>query len=100
MPPETRSKRCRTGQMVLNPQTAPRQLISPLTLSRRSQAHLAHVLDALLSGDRFLRALASPGIRAGPLAADRQPAAMTKPAIAGDVLQAQDVLSCLPPQLA
>ena len=61
---------------------------------------LTQILDALLAGDGFLGALAGAGVGAGALAADRQAAAMTNAAVAGDVAQARNVLRHLPAKLA
>src|SRR6202043_3513066 len=47
-----------------------------------------------------LRALASAGVGLGVLAAHRQAATVTQAAVAGDVLEAFDVLRALAPQIA
>src|SRR3954466_12244999 len=59
----------------------------------------AHLLDALLPCHGLARALAGPGVGAGPLAADREALAMTEPAIAADVAEPGDVLLDLPAEL-
>src|SRR5215212_5278139 len=59
---------------------------------------LGGVLHALLAGDGLARPLAGAGVGAGPLAAQRQAAAVADAAVAADVLQAGDVLLDFPLQ--
>src|SRR5690348_13745840 len=59
----------------------------------------AHVLDALLAGDRLARPLAGPGVGPGPLAADRQALAVPQAPVAADVAEPGDVLLHLPAEL-
>src|SRR5687767_57517 len=61
---------------------------------------LTQVLDALLAGDGLFRTLAGAGVGFGPLAANRQAAAMTHTAVTGDVAQSRDVLAHLAAKLA
>src|SRR5439155_1631127 len=51
--------------------------------------------DLLLAGDRLLRALAGPGVRVGPLAADRERPAVPDALVATDLDLALDVLGNL-----
>src|SRR6266550_1785729 len=55
--------------------------------------------DLLLAGDRLLRALAGPGVRVGPLAADRERPAMPDALVAADLDLALDVLGNLPTEV-
>src|SRR5580693_1560788 len=68
-------------------------------LNRIPHGLSAHLLDALLAGDRLARALAGPRVGPGPLAADRQALAMSHPAIAADLAQTRDILLDLPAEL-
>src|SRR5690349_16757439 len=54
----------------------------------------------LLAGDRLRRPLAGAGVGMGPLAADRQTAAMAQPAIAAEIHQPLDVERDLAAQIA
>jgi hypothetical protein len=62
-------------------------------------ACLAEIFDAFLTGDGFLRTLASAGVCASALTPDRQAAAVPHAAVAGDVAQTRNVLSYLPSKL-
>src|SRR5262245_11344120 len=80
--------------------SASRSSPSTRSASRPPTGLAAHLLDTLLAGDGLARALASPGVGAGPLAAHRQAAAVTDAAVAADIAQPGDVLLNLPAQRA
>src|SRR5262249_36003817 len=83
--PETHNRR--------SSQSRPREAPVPKGLARRSvrAGRSAHLLHALLPRHGLAWALAGPCVGAGPLPADRQALAMTKPAVAADVAQPRDI---------
>src|SRR5262245_27073090 len=84
--------------MWATPRLTLRRCLRFLLLAIMNPALAAHLLDALLAGDGLARALAGPGVGPGPLAADRQAAAVADPPVAADLLQPGDVLEHLPLQ--
>src|SRR5512132_32064 len=78
-------------------------LLSTLRLLRLGLGHavrapfrLLLLRDLLLAGDRLLRSLAGPGVRVGPLAADRKRPTVPDALVAPDLDLALDVLRDLP----
>src|SRR6185295_3341282 len=82
-------------------------LLATLRLLRLGLGHavrapfpLLLLRDLLLAGDRLLRSLAGPGIRVGPLAADRKRTTVPDALVAPDLDLALDVLRDFPTEIS
>jgi hypothetical protein len=77
-------------------------MISCLGKDRKNKqtTQLAEILDALLTGDGFLRSLAGTCIRSRPLTTHRQSATVSNATIATDIFEPSDILIALTTQLA
>src|SRR5688572_22695138 len=81
---------------LIHPDRKELRLLPPLSGRRRRRPEppkgSAQLLHRLLPGHRLPRPLPGARVRAGPLAADGQPAPVPNPPVARDLLQPRDVL--------